>query len=241
MDQSAIERKALQILAAHNAVVTGDHFVYTAGDHGPDYVNKNAVTPHVRGTYHLSLLMAEHLRFLEPQIIIGAVAVGAVIADQIAWMYSAQNPDKPEPLALLVDKVPYLARDEHGQLILNEKGEPIILERLELKRGYNKLLAGQRVVVGEDIVNTGATVKEVVRLVREAGGIVVAVVAMVNRGETVAADFGDGVEFYPLVTVKMPRFPANVCPLCAEGRQINTTLGHGAAFVRAHGQPRNEF
>lgn len=52
-----------------------------------------------------------------------------------------------------------------------------------IKRGYDKLVFGKSVLIVEDILNTGGSVRKVVEAVRRTGGRVVAVAAFLcNRG-----------------------------------------------------------
>jgi orotate phosphoribosyltransferase len=85
---------------------------------------------------------------------------------------------------------------------------------MSLRRGFS-VEAGARVVVVEDVVTTGKSTREVMDLVTTRGGIVVGVGAIVNRSgkENPFAP----VPFTSLLTVQVPTFEPDVCPLCAAG------------------------
>ena len=59
---------------------------------------------------------------------------------------------------------------------------------MTLRRGF-RIEKGQRVLIVEDIVTTGGSVREVVDVVNEAGGEIVGVGLLVNRSGG-KADFG---------------------------------------------------
>lgn len=86
---------------------------------------------------------------------------------------------------------------------------------MSLRRGFS-VKPGDRVLVVEDVVTTGGSVKEVVALMRELGADVVGAGVFVDRSNG-KADLG--VPLKALVSLEIESFdPAN-CPLCAEGKQ----------------------
>ncbi len=84
---------------------------------------------------------------------------------------------------------------------------------LTLRRGFS-IKKGERVLVVEDVITTGKSTKETIDVVRKAGGVVVAAGALVDRsGGT--ADLG--VPYASLVTLNVPTYTAEACPLCKAG------------------------
>lgn len=55
-----LESRVKELFTRQKAVLTGDHFVYTSGRHGPDYVNKDAVYPDPFVLAELASFMAMH-------------------------------------------------------------------------------------------------------------------------------------------------------------------------------------
>jgi len=89
---------------------------------------------------------------------------------------------------------------------------------LQLRRGF-ELRKGDRVLIVEDIVSTGGSVKELIELVEQYEAKVVGVVCLVDRTK-------DGVDF-GCPTEALLRFPAvswraDECPLCEQGISITT-------------------
>jgi len=101
---------------------------------------------------------------------------------------------------------------------------------LEFRRGYNKLLKDRNVVVVEDIITTGGSVRKTIEAARRAGGSVTGVYAFCNRGGVAAAQLGIPY-LYSLVDVQMDAFDEGSCPLCAQGVPINTEVGKGKDFL----------
>ena len=55
-----------------------------------------------------------------------------------------------------------------------------------LRRGYDEAVRGKRVLVVDDVVNTGLSVRETADAVRDAGGEVVTVACLCTRGNASA-------------------------------------------------------
>ena len=92
----------------------------------------------------------------------------------------------------------YIERDENG--------------KMTLRRGF-VIEKGQRVLVVEDVVTTGGSVREVINLVKEAGGVVVGVGSIVDRTDG-KIDFG--VPYKAVYSADVVSWEADNCPLCRE-------------------------
>jgi orotate phosphoribosyltransferase len=102
-------------------------------------------------------------------------------------------------------------------------------------RGYERLVAGKRVLVVDDVVNTGLSVRQTATAVRQAGGEVIAIAALVDRGN-VNAETLEVPEYAYLLEYDIPDWPAADCPLCKAGVPINTRYAHGQDFLDAQQQ-----
>ncbi len=83
-----------------------------------------------------------------------------------------------------------------------------------LRRGL-RVEAGERVLVVEDVVTTGRSVREVLDLLRGLRARPVGVAAIVNRSGR-PNPFGE-LPFYRLADLEVPSWEAEACPLCREG------------------------
>jgi len=81
---------------------------------------------------------------------------------------------------------------------------------MTFRRGFD-VPAGARVLVVEDVVTTGGSVAEVIELVRQAGGVPVAVASLIDRGGPKAFD----IELFPLLQLKVESWEPEACGLCA--------------------------
>jgi orotate phosphoribosyltransferase len=201
-------QEILRILEAHHALIQNSHIVYTSGKHGSAYVNKDAIYPYTTAVSRLCQAIADHfvLRNIE---VVAAPALGGIILSQ--WTaYHLSTADKPV-LAVFAEKT------EGGGFAF--------------RRGYDALVAGRRVLVVEDILTTGGSLKEAIGAVRSAGGEVVAAAALCNRGGVTSEDVGGVPELFALTEISLDSWEAANCPLCAQGVPINTQVGKGREFL----------
>ncbi len=86
---------------------------------------------------------------------------------------------------------------------------------MALRRGF-RLEPGERVLVVEDVLTTGGSAREVLRVLRGLGAKPVAVGSIVNRsgGNPFAID---GLPLFALAGVKAKSWAPGECPLCASG------------------------
>ena len=194
--------RAADILAEVGGILTGRHVVYTSGRHGSAYVNKDAVYPHTERVRELCALMADAARPLGAEVVCGP-AMGGIILAQWTGHHLALP-------AVYAEKAP-----EGG---------------MALRRGYDALVRGRRVLVVEDVVNTGGSLAEAIRAVRAAGGVVVGATALCNRGGVTAADLDIPV-LHALLELSLDSWSAEECPLCRRGVPVNTQVGKGREFL----------
>lgn len=84
---------------------------------------------------------------------------------------------------------------------------------MTLRRGF-EVPQGARVLVTEDVVTTGGSVKEVIELVGNLGGEVVAVGSVVDRSNG-TVEFG--VPYKAVLAMEVKSFAPEDCPLCEVG------------------------
>ena len=204
------ERTVLGILKRVGAVITNSHIVYTSGRHGTTYVNKDAVYPHTAETSELCWDIAEQFADDGVEVVI-APAIGGVILSQ--WIaYHLSEITGREVLGVYAEK--------------SEGGDSFII-----KRGYDKLVAGEKVLVVEDVLTTGGTAKKVIEATRALGGNIVGLGVLCNRGGITPHDVADPPKLFALVNVKLDAWDEANCPLCALNVLINTDVGKGREFL----------
>jgi orotate phosphoribosyltransferase len=87
---------------------------------------------------------------------------------------------------------------------------------MTLRRGFS-VNPGERVLVVEDVVTTGGSTRETIEAVKGAGAEVIGAGSIVDRSSG-AADVG--VRRVALLTLDVPAYDAEQCPLCKEGREL---------------------
>jgi orotate phosphoribosyltransferase len=89
----------------------------------------------------------------------------------------------------------------------------------EFGRGF-EVRPGQRTLVVDDVLTTGGSVIDVIDAVRRRGGEPIGVGVLVDRSGG-ATDFG--VPFYACLTLDLPSYEADACPLCESGTPLVAT------------------
>ena len=84
---------------------------------------------------------------------------------------------------------------------------------MTFRRGF-RLEPGERVLVVEDVVTTGGSTRETIDAVNNAGGFVIGAASVVDRsGGAVEL----GVRREALLTLEVPAYEPEQCPLCKQG------------------------
>ncbi|MFH1841269.1 MAG: phosphoribosyltransferase family protein [Candidatus Nealsonbacteria bacterium] len=204
------EQEALQILNKVGAVIANSHFVYTHGNHGTTYINKDALYPHNKETSELCRTIAERFAKDNVEVVI-APAIGGVILSQ--WIaYHLSEITKRKVFAVYAEKIK--SSDE-----------------LAIKRGYDKIVTGRNVLVVEDVITTGGSIKKALEAVRSINGKVVGLGVLCNRGEITPKDVANPPKFFALTQIKLDSWSETECPLCAKNVPINTDFGKGREFL----------
>ncbi len=159
------------LLASVGALITNDHLVYTSGRHGSSYVNKDALYPHTAATRAVCGVIAQFYAQANIEVVAGPTVGGVILAQWTAHQLSELN--SREVLAIYAEES---SVDGEKQRVL--------------RRGYDSLVVGRRVLVVEDILTTGGSARLVVEAITAAGGIVVGVGALCNRGAVTALQVG---------------------------------------------------
>lgn len=209
----------LDILKETGAIITNDHFVYTSGKHGSVYINKDALYPHTEKASQVGLLFAEKLKDKDVDVIVGP-AFGGIILSQWTAYHLSKIKGK-EILGV------YTEKDAQNNQIFD-------------RRGYDKLIVGKNVGIVEDLTTTGGSVAKVVKAVKAAGGNVVSVGVMIDRSEHGMTQDLIGAPFFTLGALPAEAFDENECPLCKEGKPINSKIGHGKKFLESV-SPRSDL
>lgn len=135
------------------------------------------------------------------------------LGEQMAALYEEEPFDtvaSPAVGAIVLGYAVALAAS--SRMIFSERED----DRMTFRRGF-RLEPGERVLVVEDVVTTGASAREVVELVRQAGAEPIGTAVLLDRSD----DPPDlGAPLRSLVRLDAPSFTAEECPLCLEGAEL---------------------
>jgi orotate phosphoribosyltransferase len=207
------DQSVFELLERVGALITESHVVYTSGRHGSAYVNKDALYLHPRET---ALVCAELVRPFAADmvdVVVGPTIGGVILAQWGAWHLN-QRRASGETLAAYAE----------------EEGED---KQRVFRRGYDEQVRGKRVVIVEDILNTGGSARKVVDAVRHLDATIIGMSVLCNRGGVTGEDLG-GVDLYALTEISLESWDASECPLCRSGVPLNTTIGKGRMLLTRH-------
>lgn len=206
-------QEVVDILEKTGAVLTNSHFVYVSGKHSPLYVNKDYIFPHIKYISRIGEIIAQ--KYIDTPIdVVAGPSMGGIILSQWVAYHLGRLKDK-EILAVYTEKQP-----DKNQIFT---------------RGYQKFVKDKNVLVVEDIVTTGGSVKKVITSVEQEGGTVIAACSIVNKDpEHINPEF-IGVPYDYLTIVGTDVYEEKDCPLCRDNVPINTQLGHGKKFLERTG------
>lgn len=189
-----IRDKALRDLRAFEVLMDAGHFDYGNGYHGRVYLNPHQLFRFPSTIWRLAqdlldLLPADVAE--QTEVVAGPVTGGALLAHTIAGLLDSRRSLRHPPCSF----APFSADQT-------------------LRTFYRSLVKGKRVLLADDVRNTGQTFKRCATLIEEAGGTVLATVEICDRMESLV-DLK--VPNVALVEYKAPEnYPAASCPLCKE-------------------------
>jgi orotate phosphoribosyltransferase len=200
--------EVLDILQKVGAFRAG-HFVFTSGLHADTYVNKDALYPYTDETSKLCSFIAERFKDERVEAVLGPAIAAAVLSQWTAHHLSKLT--GTQVAAVYADK------DGQGGFVV--------------RRGYDQVIKGKRLLIVEDLTTTGGSIKKVVEASRAAGAEVVGAMALCNRGDVTREMVGNPPVFDQLLKVYLKQWPADQCDLCKRGIPVNTDVGHGKDFL----------
>jgi len=171
-----------EIFEKSGALLKG-HFLLASGLHSPIYWEKFQVLQFPNYTGQLCRLITDH--FLEQgiQVVAGPTTGGIILAFEVARQLGVRG--------IFAEKEGTTGR--------------------AFRRGFS-INPGERVLVVDDILTTGGSIREVMAAVTDQGGTVIGVGVLVDRSEE-KVDFG--VPLFSCYRAITPTYTPQNCPLCA--------------------------
>ena len=200
--------KALQDLQQSEVLMLDGHFDYGNGYHGQVYLNPHQLFRHPSTIWRfaqdvIDMMPSDLLQ--QTELVAGPVTGGALLAHTIAGLLDSRRSLSHPPCGFAPFNVdPDAAGPRSGSFTL--------------RSFYRRDLAGKRVLLADDVRNTGETFARCATLIRDAGGIVTATVEIYDRCEAVVKL---DVPNIALAEYKAPaNYKAAECPLCRAGTPI---------------------
>ena len=169
------------------------HFQLSSGRHSGLYVEKFRLLERPPQTDALARMIADWARPLSPQLCAGPTTGGLLVSYEVARHLGLRS-------------------------IFAEKAEA---GGREFGRGF-EIAPDERVLVLDDVLTTGGSVRDVLDAVRALGGETIGVAVLIDRS---AGKVDFGVPLFACLTLDLPTYepgPA-ACPLCADGVALTIT------------------
>jgi orotate phosphoribosyltransferase len=194
-----LRQQALANLKEYEVLMTDGHFDYGNGFHGPVYLNPHRIfcRPSLIWRFAQDLIdILPDTLVTSTDVVAGPVLGGALLAHTIAGLLDGRRALTHPPTSFAP-----LSIDAHGGLML--------------RPFYRSVVSGKRVLLADDVRNTGKTFERAKTVIEAAGGSVLATVEIYDRLEAV-------VELdVPNIALAGYRaadnYAAADCPLCRAG------------------------
>jgi orotate phosphoribosyltransferase len=182
-------RAVLELFRKSRALLEG-HFELSSGRHSGQYFQCALLLAHPEHAAAMAWAVCEKLAAnprtaLKPDLVLGP-ALGAVV-----WA---------QEVARALGTRAYFSERDGGVMTL--------------RRGF-ALEPGERVLVVEDVLTTGGSVREVLALVAKANARCVGVASIVNRSGEPNPFAAEGLPYTALAEVEAVSWDPRECPLCA--------------------------
>ncbi len=188
LDKNLMSESEIKDIFIKTGAILHGHFLLTSGLHSDTYIEKFSVLKHPKFTEILCKEMAKRYINDNVELVIGPMTGGILLAHEVGKALNTE--------AIFCER-------ENG--------------KMTLKRGF-EIQKNQRVLIVEDIVTTGGSIKEVVEVVKSFGGNIIGIVMLVNRsGKELIFD---GVKSKALLNLNVSTYKADECELCKKNTPL---------------------
>lgn len=195
VDAEVREKIHLEILRRTGAYRGNDHFLLPSGHHAPEFIDKALVTTEPSFTEGLGAVIAKHFAQWPADVVL-STGLGALI---LGHCVARALPSRPI-------------------LVYATKGVTGPRRRVTLPEEFTRFITkGSKVLIVEDLITTGETLKLLIRMVEHVGGRVVGIGCLWQRNSKVDLPK----EVFSLVRRDFPTYEPKNCPLCRQGIPLN--------------------
>ncbi|MBC8492027.1 MAG: orotate phosphoribosyltransferase [Candidatus Marinimicrobia bacterium] len=159
------------------------HFLLSSGLHSDSYLEKFRIFEQPKIHERLISEILSHFDTTEVKTILGPALGGVIMASEAA-------------------------RQLNIRAVFSEKED----SRLTLRRGF-KLSSGEKVLILDDIVTTGGSVKETITIAENAGAKILGIGILADRS---GGRVKFGYRHHALMNLDLPVYKPEECPMCKE-------------------------
>ena len=183
-----MKQKELIELFKKTNVIQTGHFELTSGRHTDTYLQCAQIFQYPEYTNKLAGEIANLWEDTNLDLVVGPAIGGIIISYAVAAKIGLRN---------------IFSERKNGEM--------------KFRRNLN-VKEGERVLIVEDVVTTGGSVREVIDLLEESKADIVGISSLVDRSNG-QVEFG--YTFKPLVQLKVASYKEEECQLCKKGIPIN--------------------
>ena len=145
------ERDQILSIFRSTEALLDGHFVLTSGRHSASYFQCAKVLQHPEYLTAFSIMIADEFEGQAPDVVISPAIGGVVLGTEVGTQLGCRT---------------IFAERREGKMVI--------------RRGFH-IEKGEKVLVVEDVITTGGSVKEVMDLVEDAGGNILGIGVLVDR------------------------------------------------------------
>jgi orotate phosphoribosyltransferase len=176
-----------------SGAILNGHFLLTSGLHSPVYWEKFRVLEQPLYTRELCCLIVDNYREQNVEVVAAPTTGGIILTYEVASQLGVRG-------------------------IFAEKDG----SKRSFRRGFN-IEAGERVLLVDDILTTGSSVRQVIDAVSELQGNIIGIGVLVDRSEK---DPGFGYPLFSCLKVPTIAYKPEECPQCRQGIPLERLGGH---------------
>jgi orotate phosphoribosyltransferase len=185
--ENMISRERVLEIFRETGVLMEGHFLLTSGRHSEKYLQCAKVFQYPGYSEELTQALAESFKDDKIDLVIGPAVGGIILSYEMGRCLGVRT---------------VFAERENG--------------RMALRRGF-EIPEDSRVLIVEDVITTGNSVREVMDLVKAHRAQVVGVGAFVDRSSG-GVEFG--VKFSAVITLDIKSYNSDQCPICITGKPL---------------------
>jgi len=173
-----------------NNIIKKGHFFLSSGQHSDTYINKDSIfcNPYV---FHKIVHKITKLTIsFKYDIITGPAVAGAILAAPVSIILSNKKFVYPEKFKSN-DNIDYMC----------------------FRRGYDKIIKNQKILIIEDIITTGSSVIKTMNSICNLGGSVAGIICIWNRTNWKP---DNNIKIESIINKQVESWVKNECPLCSK-------------------------